>query len=657
MGKLTAALDWAQRGFSVFPLQENSKEPVSDDWPSVASNDLEIVRQLWTDPVLGMEKDYNIGVLCTDIVVIDIDVKEGKDGYNEYAQLAGHYDTLVVQTPTGGFHCYFNGPDSSNSSISKSVDVRSHNGYVVAPGSVIDGKQYVVVKDQDMAWVPATIESMLRPPYTRSEQISDVTLDTEAAIQAGIRFLDTAPPAIQGRRGDETTFITAARLVREMALSVPTAWALMRDYWNPKCQPPWDVHELLAKVENAAAYGTADLGKLSAEALYGDLDMNKILEPPSIFAQLDNPWGNAVLPDRIPPRPWLMERALLEGAVTLLLAAGSAGKSSVSLAMAAHLALGLPFAGFKARRACKTIIYNGEDDIHEQSRRLTAVCVAYGFDYAEVKKNIMLLSPRQIKLNLVDFDFRKPVRNDALVKHLIEECSDPDVGLLILDPLVKIHKCEESDNVQMDFVMETLTDIAVAARISVLALHHTTKASTQAADRVGNMDVGRGASAIVNAARIAFTMFNATAQDCEDYGLNDAERHTWVRFDDAKMNLALANDNAVWFRKHAVKLYNGDAVGVLQYEELQKSMHHIRLRIGRLLVGTMLGMGAGSMLINQAVATIKANEPLWANKTDTDIRRKIEGFFASPVAIEGRTLHIRRDVNDKQQEKVIVTLT
>lgn len=654
MGTLAWALHWAERGYPVFPLRENEKEPAFDDWVELATTDADTLRRVWTDPVLRMERNYNIGMLCTDMVVVDIDVKSGKNGLEEYLQLGGHYETLVVQTPSGGFHCYFNGPDSSNAPLSKAVDVRSHNGFVVAPGSSIDGVPYSIVRDGDVAWVPASIERILKPPYVRNEVSEAALLDTPASIQAGINFLQSAPLAVEGMRGDETTFMTAARLVREMALSPDAAFMLMRDYWNDRCSPPWNLDELWGKVQNANDYGSADHGRLSADALFGHL---QIPEQPSLFTQIGTPWGNGVTSAAIKPRKWLVDRMLMHGAVTLLMAAGSAGKSSVSLALAAHLALGMDFAGYKAAKACKTIVYNGEDDLEEQSRRLLAVCMAYGFDYNIVKNQIMLLSSRQIKLDLVAKEQYRLQRNDVVVKQLTEMASDPDVGLLILDPLVKIHRVDESDNVQMDFVMETLTDIAYGADISVLALHHTAKGgSSRQEERIGNMDIARGASAIVNAARIGFTLLNASMEDAEMYGLQDNERNMWVRMDDAKMNLALASQNATWFHKEGVRIPSMDIVGVMRHEPLERSHNHIRTRVGRILVQTMKANNAGSMTLIQAVAVLKAEEPLWANKTDTDIRRKIEGMFAVTTSIEGHNLKIQRDLNDKN-DRVLIVLT
>lgn len=655
MGTLQAALNWAQRGFAVFPVEEGGKEPIHTAWQDVATRDANTIRALWTDPVLGMERHYNIGTLCTDMIVVDIDVKNGKDGINEYATIGGHYDTLVVKTPSGGFHCYFNGPDSSNSPISPAIDIRSHNGFVLAPGSSLPGigtETYEIVNERPMVWIPPAVETLVAAARFRTVEAVEFEFDTPAAIEAGIGFLQSVPGAVEGQRGDDKTFQVAARLCREMGLSAAMAFTLMRDYWNQKCSPPWDLDVLWNKVENAMHYGTAELGRLAPEQVFGHLDIPPV---PSLFTRVG--WGNAVEPINMRPRPWLIHRMLMTEAVTLLLAPGSAGKSSLSLAIAAHLALGLDFAGYTSAKACKSIVYNGEDDLEEQSRRLLGVCIIYGLDYAAVKERVMLISSSQFKLSVAFLDGRRLVRDEAIIEHLTREASAHDVGLIILDPLVKIHKCDESDNVHMDFVMETLTDLARAAKVSILALHHTSKITSRSEDKVGNMDIGRGASAIVNASRVAFTLLNASEQDAEDYGMQDDERYMWVRMDDAKMNLALASNKATWFFKEGTKIPSNDIVGVLRHDALEKSREHIKTRIARTLIETMTATGAASLQLPRVAAIVKAEVSQWAIKTDHEVKRRIEQLFYTPYEYEGSTLVVERTVNEKtQKENVLLVL-
>lgn len=652
MATLQAALAWASRGFPVFPLACNSKEPIHLDWPSVASTDPDTIAKMWHDPVLQIERDYNIGALCNDMVVVDVDLKNGKDGHNQYVQLGGHYDTLVVRTPTGGYHCYFNGPDSANAPIAPDIDIRSHNGFVVAPGSTIDGASYIVVQDRKLNYIPDSISRLLRPPYARRKTSVVGALNSAASIQAGIRYAQSAAVAIEGQRGDETTFVTAARLVRELALSVDTAYELLAEYWNPRCEPPWSLEELRVKVENAAQYGTADMGRLDPSIIFSAIN---IPPPPSVFSQAGIDFGNAIDSVFIPPRPWMLERLLMLHETTLILAPGSAGKSSLSLAIVAHIALGKSFGPYTCYVKCKCVVYNGEDDRVEQSRRLYAVCQAYDLDYSEVKKQVVLLCSSDIDLRLVSARGRSAAANDAAVAQLVEFLSDQNIGLVVYDPLVDVHDVDEGDNSHMNFVMKTLQAIARRANVASLALHHTTKAGqSRQEERIGNMDISRGASGIVYKARISFTLMNASAKDCEDYGLQEAERKTWVRLDDAKMNLALVSDEATWFRKEGNRIPSGDIVGVLRHAELKKNTTHIRSRIADILIATLEANNEASMPIGQAVAVVKTQEPLFSNKSENDIKKRIEGLFSTPVKIREKTLHVQRKGEAARSIPVVV---
>lgn len=661
MSKLQAALAWASRGFPVFPLIENAKLPLfGDTWYETATTDEATIRAYWTDPVLRTEHDYNIGMDCTGRIVVDIDVKNGKDGYNQYMQLGGSFDTLVVQTPTGGYHCYFEGPDAANVNIAKDIEIRSHHGYVVAPGSTIDGVPYAVVRDGEPAWVNLDVEKLLQPVRVRREHQTDIELDSAANIQAGINYLQTTPIAIEGQRGDETTFITAARLVRELGLSTYTAFELMRDHWNERCSPPWQLDELLAKVENASEYGTAELGRLDPSVVFAGID---VPPPPSPLAHLVEPsgvvsWGNALDPQATRPRPWIVDRLLMAEKVSMIGAQGSAGKSSLGLALAAHLSLGLEFAGHKVYKRHKVIVYNGEDDKEEQSRRLQAVCMAYHFDYNEVRRNIIILSYEDVTLTLVAANGSNTVRNDVMINSIIEIASDPEVGVIILDPLVDLHSCNESDSGQMNVVMRVLQDIAKTANVAVLVMHHTTKAGSERQEqRIGNMDIFRGASGIVFKCRAAFTLMDASSQDAEEYGMQDHERHMWTRLDDAKMNNTLKGDKATWFRKVGVKIMSGDVVGVLHAEELTKNVSYLRIRLAELLVQTMLLNNSGSMPMSQAVNVVRGGEPLLANKKDLEIRARIEAAFINALQLREHTIKCVRETVEGKSDKLTITLT
>jgi hypothetical protein len=141
--KLDWALHWAARGFRVFPLSEGGTHPIFEGWTESATTDPEQIRAWWTRKVPwgSEEQNYNIGILTTGWLVIDLDIKKGKEGTRSFFELHGEFDTFVVRTPTGGYHLYYRVPyNVSNSQgdqggIAAGVDGRSWHGFVAGAGS------------------------------------------------------------------------------------------------------------------------------------------------------------------------------------------------------------------------------------------------------------------------------------------------------------------------------------------------------------------------------------------------------------------------------------------------------------------------------------------------------------------------------------------
>jgi hypothetical protein len=107
---IEAALQYASEGYKVHPLKENEKTPLLSGWKNLASSKEETIRQWW--------KDYpnaNIGVFTKGLVVVDVDIKGGKDGEASLKDY-GYVDngkTFRVDTPSGGYHLYFKQGDFS----------------------------------------------------------------------------------------------------------------------------------------------------------------------------------------------------------------------------------------------------------------------------------------------------------------------------------------------------------------------------------------------------------------------------------------------------------------------------------------------------------------------------------------------------------------
>lgn len=350
--QLRAALDWAGRGFRVFPLHPGTKEPVWKGWTESATSDPAAVAQMWG------EVDYNVGVLTEGLIVGDVDVKGGKQGEASLLALdlpPESLDTLIVGTPSTGRHLYWLGPPRSNSAskLGDGFDIRGHNGYVIAPGSWLDaghpankgvGGFYELLHDAPLKAVPDKLLALLDVPRERNTLPVAADLDRPDAILRVVDYLEhEAPLAVQGDGGDHTTFRVAA-VVKDLGVSHDTALLLLLDHWNERCSPPWQGDELAVKIENAYNYGTSAPGSASPQAIFAGVDIPPLPENAIRFDRFRH--GEK----RRRQQAWLVKKMLPERGVATLLAPSGAGKTFLSIHLAHCLAKGLPFFDHKAQQ-------------------------------------------------------------------------------------------------------------------------------------------------------------------------------------------------------------------------------------------------------------------------------------------------------------------
>jgi hypothetical protein len=139
-----AALVYA-RGWEwpVLPLVPGEKRPLVSQGFHAATIDPDRVLDAWTT-----RPNSNVGLATgsvSGLVVIDVDVdrEKGIDGSVAMRHLAATLgpltDRLVVRTPRGGWHLYFEHRGApipkSESRLGPGIDVRADGGYIVAPPS------------------------------------------------------------------------------------------------------------------------------------------------------------------------------------------------------------------------------------------------------------------------------------------------------------------------------------------------------------------------------------------------------------------------------------------------------------------------------------------------------------------------------------------
>lgn len=278
MSQLSNALSLAAKGFHVFPLIYKTKFPLIDDFPNLATTDPEKIRKYWLDPVMGIEKLYNVGISTSKfgkdkaLVVVDVDNKPGKNGDESLLnlELEGKFlpPTFTQVTPTGGKHLIYvcESPVKQGVNVlGKGLDIRSKGGYVVGAGSILDTGEYKIETQSAPQYCPEWVIEVCGKALEKSELPAPENVDENIAIARAKYYLEhLAPPSIKGQGGDQTAYKVAAA-VKDFGVDAATCLELMLGPWNERSPPGWSPERLKQKVDHAYRYGNQPVGVSAPE--------------------------------------------------------------------------------------------------------------------------------------------------------------------------------------------------------------------------------------------------------------------------------------------------------------------------------------------------------------------------------------------------------
>ncbi len=213
------------------------------------------------------------------------------------------------------------------------------------------------------------------------------------------------------------------------------------------------------------------------------------------------------------------------------------------------------FSGDEPSRKLKVWSHNAEDPQEEQLRRLAAAQSHYCITDADIGGRLYMTSGRDLHLCLARMGRDGPEVVPGVVDAVVDKMLGANVDVLVLDPLGAIHSLPENDNTAINVLMGALRQIADRTGAAIVSVHHVGKAAGADMSASG-ASAARGASAIVDGARVVRQLVRMTEKEARQFGIADDERNQFVRVENGKANLAPAS-KARWRRLVSVKLHNG----------------------------------------------------------------------------------------------------
>ncbi|WP_329614989.1 bifunctional DNA primase/polymerase [Streptomyces brevispora] len=239
---LSAALQAAERGWYVFPLRPGDKRPALHGetacprtgpcttghlkWEQRATTDPDRIRAAWSAGA------WNVGIATgpSALLVVDLDRPKpnssadtpcGVTTFTALCERAGQQvpRTRTIRTASGGQHLYFTAPSAARlhntaGTLAPLVDTRAWGGYVVAPGSTVNGHRYAVEGPALINPLPAWLRQLLLPEHPKPAATvpapAPVPLRAHRYAETALqRERETVRAAAEGRRN--TTLLASVR--------------------------------------------------------------------------------------------------------------------------------------------------------------------------------------------------------------------------------------------------------------------------------------------------------------------------------------------------------------------------------------------------------------------------------------------------------------
>jgi hypothetical protein len=336
--------------------------------------------------------------------------------------------------------------------------------------------------------------------------------------------------------------------------------------------------------------------------------------------------------------------------VSTTVAPGGVGKSSLAIVEALAIATGRPLLGIMPNERTKVWLYNGEDSYDELQRRVAAVAKHFDISPRELEGWLFLDTGQRSPILLTDGSGPDGTRVASLEGTIVAH----DIGVLILDPFVSLHRLSENDNNHIDRLVKALAGVAARTQCAVEVVHHTRKTNGTEV----SVEDGRGASALLNAVRSARVINPMSDKEARDWGVDLNRRRSFFRAYSGKSNFAPPSDQSTWFELVSAPLGNGtsehpeDWIGVVTRWHPPKAFdhvthHHMQTVWERVANGEWRMSDQSPNWVGEVVADV-----LRLDVKDRAHRKKIKGLLATWIG--NGLLKIEHRHDDRRRKRPFI---
>lgn len=264
-------------------------------------------------------------------------------------------------------------------------------------------------------------------------------------------------------------------------------------------------------------------------------------------------------PATLQRREWVYPGLYVKKFLSVTISPGGLGKTGLAIVEALAMATGRDLLGDGFTGPPRRVwFWNGEDPFDELVRQVEAAKIHYGISDADIGGRLFMDSGRDLEIKLARAAKGDTQLDRAIIAELTEEIVARQIDVAVFDPFVTIHAVPESSNDAIDQVATALAQIANDTNCAIGIVAHTRKLVPGSGMEI-TADDNRGASALVNKARVARVLNRMTKEEAQKAGIAEGAHQRYFRVggDGNKQNLTPPSEDKTWRYNASVTLPNG----------------------------------------------------------------------------------------------------